>query len=88
VALGAGAYHVHLDDTADPRIPRLRTEAWAGAFSASGGVAVRAVDRAAFLVDAHAILVQPAAGALVDMAPAGGRPQLLVTASLGVVAGF
>jgi hypothetical protein len=88
VALGAGACHTHLDDTVTAKLPALSTEAWAGAFSASAGVAARATDRAAFLVDAHAFLVEPGPGAIVGMAPAAGKPQLLVTASLGVVAGF
>jgi hypothetical protein len=88
VGLGAGASHTHLDDTVTAKLPALRTEAWAGVFAASAGVAARASDRAAFLLDAHAFLVEPGPGAIVGMAPAGGKPQLLVTASLGVVAGF
>ncbi len=85
---GPGGCHTHLDDTATRRAPRLRTEAWGGVLSASAGVAARVTDRAAFIADGHALLVLPGPGAVVATVPAGGKPQLLVTASLGVVAGF
>jgi hypothetical protein len=88
VSLGAGGCHVHIEDSATTKGPQLRTEAWAGAFAAGAGLAARAMDRAAFLVDAHAFLAEPARGAIVGTVPAGGKPQLLVTVSLGVVAGF
>lgn len=50
--------------------------------------AARVTDRVAFLVDAHALLVEVAPGAIVGAAPADGHPRALATASLGVVAGF
>jgi hypothetical protein len=88
MGLGAGGCHTHLDDTATPRFPRLRTEAWGGVLSAGAGVAARVIDRVAFLVDAHAWLVELAPGAIVGAAPAGSGPRAMATMSLGVVAGF
>ncbi len=88
VSLGAGGCHTHLDDTTSRLLPALRTEAWAGTFAASAGIAARATDRAAFVVDAHALLVVPGPGAIVGTLPAAGKAQMLVSASLGVVAGF
>jgi hypothetical protein len=88
LSLGAGGSHTHLDDTATPRFPRLRSEAWGGVLSAGAGFAARVTDRAALLVDAHAWLVQVGPGALVGAAPAGNGPRAMATASLGVVTGF
>jgi hypothetical protein len=88
VSVGAGGWHTHLDDTATPKVPHLITEAWGGALSAGAGVAARVTDRAAFLVDAHAILIDLGPGAVVGGAPAGGRTSELLTISLGVMAGF
>jgi len=87
LSLGAGGIHAHLDDTANARFPRLRTDAWGGVLSAGAGVAARATDRAAFLLDAHALFVELGPGAFVGAMPASGK-QLVTTASLGVVAGF
>jgi hypothetical protein len=88
VSVGAGIWHTHLDDTATPKHPHLITEAWGGVLSAGAGVAARATDRAAFLLDAHAILIDLGPGAVVGAAPAGGQPRAIFTTSLGVVAGF
>jgi hypothetical protein len=40
------------------------------------------------LIDGHAFLVDPGPGAVVGATAAGGRAQLVLTVSLGVVAGF
>jgi hypothetical protein len=87
VSLGAGAAHTHLADSGQ-RAPQVRAEAWSGVLAAAAGVAARPSDRAAILFDLHAFLADPAPGAIVGGAPAAGRPQLLVAASLGVLAGF
>jgi hypothetical protein len=88
VSVGAGGCHTHLDDTATPRFPRLRTEAWSGVLSAGAGVAARLTDRAAFVIDASALLVEPGPGAVVGTVRAGGKPMPMATASLGILAGF
>jgi hypothetical protein len=88
VSVGAGGGHTHLDDTATPKHPRLRTEAWAGTLSANAGIAARATRMISVLVDGHAFLVLPAPGAVIGAEPAGGRPHAAGTISLGVSAQF
>jgi hypothetical protein len=88
VSLGAGGMHTHLDDTATPMHPHLRTEAWAGVVSANLGLAVRATPNLSALLDGHALLAVPVPGAIVGAEPAGGRPTAAGTISLGVLAIF
>ena len=88
VSAGAGALHSHLDDTVNPKHPMLRNDAWAAVFAASAGVAARALETVSVLLDAHALLLEPGAGAVLGGMPAGGQPKLTGTVSLGVLAGF
>ena len=62
VALGAGFDHTHIDDTSSPTHPMLVTDAWSAVASASLGAAVRPTERAAVIVDAHALLLDPMPG--------------------------
>ena len=88
VALGAGVDHAHIDDTSTPMRPMLVTDAWSAVASASLGAAARPTERAAFLVDAHALLLDPMPGAVVFTVPAAGHPQYLLGASMGILGGF
>ena len=88
VALGAGFDHTHIDDTSTPTRPMLVTDAWSAVASASLGAAVRPTERAAVIVDAHALLLDPMPGSVVFTLPANGRPQYLLGASVGILGGF
>ncbi len=88
VALGAGFDHTHIDDTSSPMRPMLITDAWSAAASASLGVAARPADRAALVLDAHALLIDPMQGSVVFTMPAGGHLQYLLGASIGILGGF
>jgi hypothetical protein len=88
LSLGAGAAHTYIEGSGGPRARRLRTRASSAVLGGSVGIAARAADRAAILLDAHLLCTVPTRGALVDAAPAAGKVQLLVITSLGVLAGF
>ncbi|APR84792.1 Flagellar hook-length control protein FliK [Minicystis rosea] len=88
LSLGAGAAHTFIDGSGGPERLRTRTQAWSAVLGGSAGVAARASDRAAIAFDTHLLCAIPTPSALVDTVPAAGKPQILVIASLGVVAGF
>jgi hypothetical protein len=88
LSLGAGGAHTYIAGSGGPPSQRVRTRAWSLLLGGSAGVAARATDRAAILLDVHTFLADPIADAIVGGGPAAGRMQLLVGTSVGVVAGF
>lgn len=88
LSAGAGAYHSFMEGSGGPDAARLFTRAWAVVLGGSAGVAIRAGDRAAFVFDTHLLFADPLAGAVIARQAAAGRPELVVSVSLGVAAGF
>ena len=88
LSVGAGACHSHIEGSGGPESKRLFTRALAVLVGGSAGVAVRASDRAAVLLDVHALFADPLRGAIIARKSAAGQPGLVLGASLGVVAGF
>jgi hypothetical protein len=88
LSAGLGACHSHMEGSGGPESRKLITSALAVIVGGSAGVAVRARDRAAVLLDVHAFLVDPLSGSVIARESAAGEPSLFVGLSLGVVAGF
>jgi hypothetical protein len=88
VSLSGGAIHSTIEATGQAQLAAHRTRLWAAVMGGSAGVAARATDRTAFLFDLHVLAADPTAGSVIDGAPVAGHFKVLVTAALGVVAGF
>jgi hypothetical protein len=88
LSLGAGGAHTRIEPSGTLKAMDLRTSAWSAVMGGSAGVAVRAGDRVAFLLDAHALLAVPARGSIVSGASVAGKMEPFVLTSLGVLAVF